>query len=183
MTSGPILLCYDASDEAAAAIGAAAERLCSREAVVVTVRESISKWEPDDRRAVRSGGGAKLDSLDPDEVAAELALDVLGKGVALARAVGFDARGHLAGGKTWRAIRDVADEVDASTIVLGARGLSRVQSVLLGSVSSAVALHARRPVLIIPAQEAGSEPTRGGSESRSASADREPSSAELDPES
>ena len=108
---------------------------------------------------------------------------VLNKGVALARAAGFDIRGVLAGGKTWRAICDLADELDASTIVLAARGLSRVQSVLLGSVSGAVAAHAKRPVLIIPAHEVGSEPARAGSSSRPAEPDRESSSFESDPES
>ncbi len=67
---------------------------------------------------------------------------LLEKGVELARAAGFDARGRLASGKTSRAICDVAEELDASAIVLGARGLSRLQSVLLGSVSGAVAGHA-----------------------------------------
>jgi hypothetical protein len=41
--------------------------------------------------------------------------------------------------------------VQAAPIVLGARGLSRVQSLLLGSVSSAVAAHANRALLIVPA--------------------------------
>jgi len=38
----------------------------------------------------------------------------------------------------------------AVAIVLGARGLSRVESILLGSVSSAVVTHAKRPVLVVP---------------------------------
>ena len=131
MSSGPILLCYDASEEAAAAIAAAAERLSSREAIVVTVQETIAKWEPDGPRDVTSETAAMLDSLDPDDAAAELSHDVLRKGVELARAAGFDAGGRAVGGKTWRAICDLADELDASTIVLGARGLSRVQSVVI----------------------------------------------------
>jgi len=150
MSGGPILLCYDASEAASAAISAAAERLSTREAVVVTAQETIAKWEPDDPRHVTSETAAKLDLLDPDDAAAELSHDVLAKGVELARAAGFDARGRAVGGKAWRAICDLADELDASTIVLGARGLSRVQSVVLGSVSGAVASHAKRPVLIVP---------------------------------
>jgi nucleotide-binding universal stress UspA family protein len=55
----------------------------------------------------------------------------------------------VAGGKAWRTICDVASEVGAEVIVLGARGLSRVGGMLLGSVSSAVAVHAKRPVLIV----------------------------------
>jgi nucleotide-binding universal stress UspA family protein len=50
----------------------------------------------------------------------------------------------------WRTILDVADEVDAETVVVGARGLSTVASALLGSVSNAVVHHSGRPVLVIP---------------------------------
>ena len=71
-------------------------------------------------------------------------------GVELARGAGFDARERVVKGKAWRVISDVADELDTGLIVLGARGLSRVQSALLGSVSAAVVQHARRPVLIVP---------------------------------
>ena len=59
-------------------------------------------------------------------------------------------RGSVAEGKLWRAICDEAEKLDAEPIVVGARGLSRVQSAFLGSVSSAVVVHAHRPVLVIP---------------------------------
>ncbi len=45
---------------------------------------------------------------------------------------------------------DAANERDAAAVVLGARGLGRVESVLLGSVSTAVVAHLHRPVLVIP---------------------------------
>jgi nucleotide-binding universal stress UspA family protein len=159
MSAGPILLCYDGSDHAAAAIAAAAGVLASRDAVVVTAWEPISAWEPYDPGAVLSAGVAKLGwhALGLDEIAAELGREKLTQGVELAHAAGFDARGRLVGGKAWRAICDLADELDASTIVLGARGLSRVQSMLLGSVSSAVAVHAGRPVLVIPSGGSGQD--------------------------
>jgi nucleotide-binding universal stress UspA family protein len=56
----------------------------------------------------------------------------------------------MAGRTTWAAIVDVADELDASLIVCGTRGLGRVRGLVLGSVSSAVLHHARRPVLVAP---------------------------------
>ena len=157
MAGGPILLCYDGSDHAAAAIAVAAGVVASRDAVVITAWEPISTWEPYDPGGVLSAGVASIGShsLGLDEIAAEIAQEKLTRGVELARAAGFDARGRLARGKAWRAICDLADELDASTIVLGARGLSRVKSILLGSVSSAVAVHAARPVLVIPS--AGSD--------------------------
>jgi nucleotide-binding universal stress UspA family protein len=155
MSDGPILLCYDGSEHAGEAIAAAANVLASREAVVVTAWEPISTWEPYDPGGVLSAGVARLGShsLGLDEIAAEIAQEKLTRGIELARVAGFEARGRLARGKAWRAICDLADELDASSIVLGARGLSRVGSMLLGSVSSAVAVHAGRPVLVIPSAE------------------------------
>ena len=52
---------------------------------------------------------------------------------------------------TWGAIVEVADELDASLVVCGTRGLSGVRGLVLGSVSSTVLHHARRPVLVAPA--------------------------------
>jgi Universal stress protein family len=49
-------------------------------------------------------------------------------------------------------------ELDASAVVLGARGLTRMQSALLGSVSSRVSAHAGRPVLIIHQSRRSNEP-------------------------
>ncbi len=66
--------------------------------------------------------------LGLDEIASQVARETSDQGVALARMA----------------------KLDAEPIVVGARGLSRVQSALLGSVSSAVVVHAHRPVLVIP---------------------------------
>jgi len=49
-------------------------------------------------------------------------------------------------GKIWRSICEVAETLDAEPVVVGARGLSRVQSALLGGVSSAVVVHAQSPI-------------------------------------
>ncbi|MGH2856989.1 MAG: universal stress protein [Solirubrobacteraceae bacterium] len=64
------------------------------------------------------------------------------------------ARARVAEGKSWGVICDLADELDAELIVIGARGLSRVRSALPGSVSSAVVVHARQPVLLVSAHVA-----------------------------
>jgi nucleotide-binding universal stress UspA family protein len=159
MSSGPVLLCFDGSEQAAAAIACAGEVLSARDAVVVTAWEPIAAWEPYDPGALLSAGVAKLGSraLELDEIAQELAHEKLDRGLELARAAGFQARGEIVEGKAWHAICDLATELDAAAIVLGARGLSRVESVLLGSVSAAVVAHAKRPVLVIPAQDADSE--------------------------
>jgi nucleotide-binding universal stress UspA family protein len=47
-------------------------------------------------------------------------------------------------------VTEVADEVDASVIVVGSRGLSGLRELAHRSLSLDVARHARRPVLIVP---------------------------------
>lgn len=150
--SGPALLCFDGSEGAAHAIAHAGNVLRVASAVVLTVWEPVALWQPYDPATVLSAPLSKLFSkaLDLDEIARELAEQRTADGTAQALAAGFTAEGRTEQGRAWRTICDVAGEIDASTIVLGARGLSRVGSMLLGSVSSSVAVHARRPVLIVP---------------------------------
>jgi nucleotide-binding universal stress UspA family protein len=47
-------------------------------------------------------------------------------------------------------INDVADDNAAALTVMGTRGLSGIRSVVLGSVSHAVAQHTHRPLLVVP---------------------------------
>lgn len=152
MATPPALLCYDGSEDAAAAIAAAAALFSTRDAVVVTVWEPVAVWAPYDPAAVLSAGFTKLGSkaLGLDEISREVAEQTLARGVELATVAGFTAEGHLAHGKPWRAICDTAAERDVSAIVLGARGLGRIESMLLGSVSAAVVAHAHRPVTVVP---------------------------------
>jgi nucleotide-binding universal stress UspA family protein len=73
-------------------------------------------------------------------------------GIELARNAGFnvDGRRERSMSAAWRTILDVADEADAQLIVAGARGLSSLQSLLLGSTSTALVHHATRPILVVP---------------------------------
>lgn len=147
----PILLCFDGSSDAENAIRGAGDLLGPRPAVVITVSEPLRLWEPSDPATIMEAPMGKLLSkaLQLEEIIDEVAQEQVNRGVELARAAGFDAQGRVARGKPWRAICEVADQVDADAIVLGARGLSRVESALLGSVSATVSSHAGRPVLII----------------------------------
>jgi nucleotide-binding universal stress UspA family protein len=150
--AGPVLLCFDGSDDAARAIGAAGALLGSRAATVLTVWEPVANWAPYDPASALTAGVSRLAAreLGLDETARDVACSTAGQGVELARQAGFDAVGDVRQGKPWVAICDCAKETDAALVVLGARGLSRVQSALLGSVSAAVLVHARRAVLVIP---------------------------------
>jgi nucleotide-binding universal stress UspA family protein len=147
-----VLLCYDGSDDAAAAIAQAAGLLKSRDALVLTVWEPVSSWEPFDPGSILGAGVSKLaaEATGVDEIVRQVAEDKLGRGIELAAQAGFaHPKGRLRCGRPWRVICDVADDVDAGSIVLGARGQSRLESVLVGSVCSAVIAHTARPVLVI----------------------------------
>jgi nucleotide-binding universal stress UspA family protein len=153
------ILCFDGSLDAAAAIAAAGRLLAPRRALVVTVWEPVRVWEPYDPATVISGPLSKYVSkeLGLDQVAEAVARKKAEHGMALAVEAGFDATMRVERGKAWRVICRIAEEVCAESIVLGARGLGRVGSVLLGSVSSAVVVHARRPVLVVPHGDGGSQ--------------------------
>jgi nucleotide-binding universal stress UspA family protein len=150
---GPVLLCFDGSDDARAAIAAAGPLLGGGAAIVATV------WE----RTHADYLGAHLPELGPavrdavvelDGYAEKAAAERADEGCELARAAGFDDVASLvlrADEAVWRALIDAAGERGVRAIVTGRRGRSRLAATLLGSVSSGVLSHARRPVLIVPA--------------------------------
>ena len=131
--------------------------LAPRTAVVLTVWEPVRSWAPYDPATIISAPLSRLASnaLGVDEISRDLGRERLERGVELAIAAGSDAEGRLEEGKPWRVICHIADELDAEPILLGARGLGRVESALLGSVSTAVVFHSTRPVLVIPHHETG----------------------------
>jgi nucleotide-binding universal stress UspA family protein len=152
-----LLLCFDGSEDAEAAIAKAGELAAPRPAVVLTVWEPVASWELYDPATILSAPLSRLASnaLHVDEITRDLGRERLQRGIELATQAGFRAEGRLTEGKPWRRICQVADELGAEPIVVGARGLGRMESVLLGSVSSAVVHRAKRPVLVVPRQEAG----------------------------
>lgn len=92
-----------------------------------------------------------VDFVDLDRAAAEDGSRVARDGARIAAAAGLEAEplAVVANGPVWRTIIETADRTDAAVIVMGSRGLTGLRSVLPGSVSSAVAHHARMPTLIV----------------------------------
>ncbi|TMR18611.1 universal stress protein [Nonomuraea turkmeniaca] len=142
-----ILVAYDGSADARSAIEFAAKHLSAEPTVVLTV------WEPLLVQLRRYPlAAAALDPNTGDETQA-LADQHAKEGAELAIASGLadvTYRAVADNESIWKTIVDVADEIGASLIVTGSRGLAGVRSVLLGSVSNHVLHHAHRPTLIVP---------------------------------
>ncbi len=140
--SGPVVFAYDGSVLAKLAIAEAGRLLADgRDALVLTV------WQPFDVGFVPVAG-LQLDAKEIEDVqrAAEQTAD---EGASLAEAAGFRARSDaIETAPTWKGIVHVADDQDASLIVLGSHGRTGFADLLLGSVAAAVAAHSRRSVLI-----------------------------------
>ena len=138
----PILIAYDGSDYAKAAIKQASEQLREgRRAIVLTV------WQPSSANGFVGAPGVAPVGLEED--VERDARRVAEEGARLARTAGFDAESIAErGDPTWERIVQSADEHDASIVVMGSHGRTGISRVLLGSVAGAAASHTARPVLI-----------------------------------
>ena len=121
------------SDHAATIAGDLGDRYVS-EIVVLHVREHELAW------------GADVD-LEPKETAEAL----VGRYVDRLRKTGANARGEtrlVAVGRVPQEILEVAEAEGVGLIVIGTRGLTEWQRLVMGSVASKVVHHAGCPVLV-----------------------------------
>ena len=141
--NGPVVLAYDASDLAKAAIAEAGRQLRpSRQALVLTVWQPYSVGFVTPRKLT-------MDAAAVDEVRAA-AEQTAAQGASLAGEAAFEATSMASEATpTWKGIVEAADEQDSSLIVLGSHGRSGLADVLLGSVAEAVVAHSRRSVLVV----------------------------------
>ena len=150
---GPVLFCYDGSEGSRGALRAAGDLLePGAEAIVLTV------WEPIAVRLAHAGAfaaGAPPSEGELDDQEESLAREAAEDGARRAVAHGYQASAVTEASTEGvaRAILAVADRVSARLIVCGQRGRGPIKTALLGSVSHALAAHARRPVLITPEQD------------------------------
>jgi nucleotide-binding universal stress UspA family protein len=150
-----VLIGYDGSESADAAVTAAGKLLAGAEAVAVVV----SVWEPmlvSAMHAARFGRLAWLwtvasDGTDADDRSEQHARKLAEHGAQLADTLGFNATAvWVADDRDVQgAILGEASKSDVDLVVLGARGLSGIRA-FLGSVSNHVLQHSSRPVLVIP---------------------------------
>jgi nucleotide-binding universal stress UspA family protein len=145
---GPLLVCYDGSDDAKYAIETASTLFPGGHALVISVWQRLAGldtigWAGEPAGMVNFG--------EVDRAAGEHGRRLAEEGVRIAHEAGLDAEPLPveALGPIWKTIVEAGATHDASAIVIGSRGLTGLRAVLLGSVSSAVVHHAGRPTLVI----------------------------------
>ena len=140
---GPVLFAYDGSELARLAIEEAGRQLePGRDALVLTV------WRPFAVGFIPPPG-VEFDAAASDEVR-KAAEETAAQGASMAQAAGFRPQTlAVKEAPTWKGIARVADDRDASLIVLGSHGKHSVTGMFLGSVAADVATHSQRTVLIV----------------------------------
>jgi nucleotide-binding universal stress UspA family protein len=155
-----LLIAYDGSQDAKAAIRHAGQLMPGAATTVLTI------WEPFARMLARTPEtlrplAAVRDADDIDRQEANDAEESAKQAVELARAAGLDATSLTTSlhGSTADTIIEQADRLDVDAIVIGSRGLTGM-ALLLGSVSLAVVQHADRTVVIVPSADSAKEHQR-----------------------
>jgi nucleotide-binding universal stress UspA family protein len=139
---GPVLFAYDGSELAGLAIEQAARQLASgRDALVVCV------WQPGDVGFVPTNE-RHLNAAEATEVR-KAAEETAAHGASLAEQAGFRPQSvAIEAAPTWKGIIEVAEQHQASLIVLGSHRRSGLVGHLLGSVAAAVVMHSESSVLV-----------------------------------
>lgn len=158
-TERPIVIGYDGSDEAQAAIEAAARLLAPPSALIAHVYSTPPAGATDPTMASAAAGAgvsaAALAAEPPDELlemAERRARECAEDGAERARRLGLDARplAVLVRGSDAGTLLELAREWRASALVVGTRGRGRVKAALLGSVAAEAANAGELPVLVVP---------------------------------
>ena len=153
-----LLIAFDGSAAAEAAVRAAAALFPGARATVLTIHEPA--FGP--TTAYRAGGGLMPPALVEENIA-ELERELVAEaeaaaaeGTKLAIAGGLAAESAVARGarQPWEPILAAAAEREADVVVCGSRGRGAVARSVLGSTSSSLLHHAQRSVLIVPEAEA-----------------------------
>lgn len=155
-----ILVGYDGSADAKAALESAAALMSGEKTIVLAV------WEPFVDLTAISAGISAYGLVLPPESVAEIdasrehhAKALAQQGSDLARRAGLDAEPRVRSDTEGipQAIIAEAAAVDADAIVVGSRGLSGLRSLLLGGVSDALLHHCDRPMVVVPSAAVAAE--------------------------
>jgi nucleotide-binding universal stress UspA family protein len=136
-----VVLGYDGSTSADAALNATIIRAKQRSAsVVVVFGYFITPW-----------GGTGEGSIR--EAMEEVGSTALSSAVADLRAAGIEASSRLVATKPADALIEVAEEVGADTIVVGTVGENPISGALMGSVVLRLVQRSHIPLLVVPTVE------------------------------
>ena len=136
-----VLVPYDGSDGSAEAVMHALETFPDAETTVLHVI---------DRKLIEAPYGQMLvGDEELRERAEEAAEGILSEAEDIAEEDGTEIKTDVVVGHPVRDILRYAEENEMDQIVLGGKGLSNVPSLLLGSVSFGVVLHAEIPVTVV----------------------------------
>lgn len=147
-----MLIAYDGSEDATAAVRAAAHLLREATVVVLHVRgESFTAERAGLARAALPDSVIATAALNWERAAAGTAQAIADRGAAVAGEAGLHATAVVRAAITpWRGVCAAAEEFEADMIVCGSRGQGAFSRAVLGSTSSSLVHHARRPVLVVP---------------------------------
>ena len=147
-----VLVAYDGSASAQAALQATAELLPGAEAVVLTVYEAPVRLEhllaahgPTPRPLEHDVADIRRLMQDEAEATAR-------EGAELASEAGLAAKAEIAAatGSAWPVILAEATQRESAALVCGTRGRGGLSRAWLGSTSSALLHHATLPILVVP---------------------------------
>jgi nucleotide-binding universal stress UspA family protein len=150
--TGPVLIGYDGSDAAKAAIGTAARLFPARETLVVHACSSaVTSSFVGETLLTAPVAEIREIAGELDDVIAEQAAQIAADGAAIAVEQGLAARGLVVPSApgAWRALAATARDKGAAVVIAGCRGRGAFASTVLGSVSSGLVHNAYAPVLIV----------------------------------
>lgn len=147
MSDLKILIAYDGSPNAQAAVVTAAALFPGAEATLLYAREPMEGF------AAHLEGHPALEKLhELDAAALDASERIAAEGAELAREHGLRAEPRVSStmATASEVIVDAAETLESDLIVLGSRGRRGLTATLLGSTSASVLHHATRPTLVIP---------------------------------
>ncbi len=146
-----ILIAYDGSDDAKAAIEHASKLFPGQTVTVLTAWRRFI-----DTMAIAGGRFSMVvDYEEVDRDSERSARETADGGAQLAREAGLDAtaRADVVEFTIADTILAAAAAVEASAVVCGSHGYSGLKSLMLGSTSHSVLQHADIPVIVVPSPE------------------------------